>query len=341
MVSSPGLVPNGWTCFRATFMLCCILLLFGVSVCLYRYRQGDRSAVDYRDELAGMFLTNQGISRGISVSAVNAQARSPNETNKCVQQGNVSTTNVHQVGDTHQETKQHSKQDVLNTNQAKSTKEINKSTKEDNSSREVKIFTETKLHTKQDKSSTNQTKRHKEIKEEDNSPTVGVNQVKSSKETTKEDNSPTHQPSKESESPIDPLSSSRQDNSATHQINPPKEVKLDSKDKQDNSPSANVNQVKSSKETMKEDNSPTHQTTKESESPNGPLSSIIQMNSTHINGKLLEPIDTEWDKNIYFSVKTTAKYFKERLAALMPTWFQVINKKMVSISYKCILKLML
>ena len=337
MVSSPGLFPNGWTCFRATFMLCCILLLFGVSVCLYRYRQGDRFAVDYRDELAGMFLTNQGrISRGISVRAVNAQAGSPNETNKYVQQGNVSTTNVHQVGDTHQETKQHSKQDVLNTNQAKSTKEINKSTKEDNSSREVKTFTETKLHTKQDKSSTNQTKRQKEIKEEDNSPTVGVNQVKSSKETTKEDNSPTHQPSKESaESPIDPLNSSRQDNSATHQTKPSKE-ELDSKDKQDNSPSANFNQVKSSNEAIKKDNSPTHQTTKESESPIDPLSSIIQMNSTHINGKLLEPVDTKWDKNIYFSVKTTAKYFKERLAALMPTWFQVINKTMVSISYKCI-----
>jgi len=61
------------------------------------------------------------------------------------------------------------------------------------------------------------------------------------------------------------------------------------------------------------------------------LSSVgIQINSTHVNGKLLEPVDIKWDRNIYFSVKTTTKYFKERLSALIPTWFQVVNKKMVS-----------
>ncbi|XP_065903060.1 uncharacterized G-patch domain protein DDB_G0278987-like [Dysidea avara] len=320
MVTSRGLVPSGWTCFCATFILCCILLLFGVSVCFYHYHQGDRSVADYGDELT-KFLTNQGVSR----VSVNAQARSPNETNlNCVQQGKVSSSNsVHQVEDTHKETKLDSKQDAYNTNQAKSTKETNKSAKEDNSTHKLvkSSRTENKLHTKQDKSSTNQTEPPKEIKMEDNSPTVSVNQVKSSKETMKEDNPPTHQPSvKESESPIDPLSSSRQDNSATHQTKPSKE-ELDSKVKQDNSPS--VNQANSSKESMK--NTPTHQVkpTKESESsPYDPLSSIIEMNSTHINGKLLEPVDTKWDKNIYFSVKTTAKYFKERLAALMPTWIK-------------------
>jgi len=43
------------------------------------------------------------------------------------------------------------------------------------------------------------------------------------------------------------------------------------------------------------------------------------------------PVDVKWDRNIYFSVKTTAKYFKERLSVLITSWFQVINKEMVSV----------
>ena len=34
------------------------------------------------------------------------------------------------------------------------------------------------------------------------------------------------------------------------------------------------------------------------------LSYVIQMNSTHVNSKLLERVNVEWDRNIYFSVKT-------------------------------------
>jgi len=60
------------------------------------------------------------------------------------------------------------------------------------------------------------------------------------------------------------------------------------------------------------------------------LHPFIQLNSTHINGKLLELVDVKWNKNIYFSVKTTGKYFSDRLSALIPTWFQVVNKKTVS-----------
>ena len=269
------MIPVEWirTCFRATFIVCCILFVFGLSAWFYLYSQSDR--LHYKDEFfAGEFLINKGHGR-ISVAANARQARSPKQIDNCVHQGNVSTevstTNTHQVGNTHETI---DKDVMINSDEVKPNRETNNSVKEDNYTHKVKSSTETHV--------------------------------------------------------------SGQDNSATHQINPPKEVKLDSKDKQDNSPSANVNQVKSSNEAMKKDNSPTHQPIKESESPIDPLSSIIQMNSTHINGKLLEPVDTEWDENIYFSVKTTAKYFKERLAALMPTWFQVINKRMVSISYKCI-----
>jgi len=106
--------------------------------------------------------------------------------------------------------------------------------------------------------------------------------------------------------------------------NLPNESKLSSK--RDNSLTVNINQVKSSKETKGGGNT-AHEVKSQGTDP---LSSIIQMNSTHVNGKLLEPVDIMWDRNIYFSVKTTAKYFKERLSALIPTWFQVVNKKMVS-----------
>ena len=62
------------------------------------------------------------------------------------------------------------------------------------------------------------------------------------------------------------------------------------------------------------------------------LSSIdLKFDANHINGKLLEPVDVQWDNNIYFSVKTTTKNFKTRLSYLIATWFQVVNKKMVSI----------
>ena len=94
--------------------------------------------------------------------------------------------------------------------------------------------------------------------------------------------------------------------------------------------SAGQQPAKSDKETNNSE-SPTNQVklTKPQIKPSV-LSSVIQINSTHVNGKLLENVDVRWDKNIYFSIKTTTKYFKDRLPALIPTWFQVVNKNMVS-----------
>jgi len=79
----------------------------------------------------------------------------------------------------------------------------------------------------------------------------------------------------------------------------------------------------------------THQVefAKETEFKSNPLSALmINMNSTHVNGKRLERVDVNWDKNIYFSVKTTSKYYRERLSVSITTWFQLVNKKMVSLS---------
>ncbi|XP_065900824.1 beta-1,3-N-acetylglucosaminyltransferase manic fringe-like isoform X1 [Dysidea avara] len=95
--------------------------------------------------------------------------------------------------------------------------------------------------------------------------------------------------------------------------------------------SAGQQPAKSDKETNNSE-SPTNQVklTKPQIKPSV-LSSVIQINSTHVNGKLLENVDVRWDKNIYFSIKTTTKYFKDRLPALIPTWFQVVNKNMLTV----------
>ena len=55
-----------------------------------------------------------------------------------------------------------------------------------------------------------------------------------------------------------------------------------------------------------------------------------EMNATHINGILMEPVDAKYARNIYFTVKTTHKYYTERLFPLMSTWLQVVDKNKVS-----------
>ena len=57
------------------------------------------------------------------------------------------------------------------------------------------------------------------------------------------------------------------------------------------------------------------------------------MNTTHINGVLMEPVNANYTRNIYFSVKTTNKYYRERVLPLILTWFQVIDKNKVSNGY--------
>ena len=58
-----------------------------------------------------------------------------------------------------------------------------------------------------------------------------------------------------------------------------------------------------------------------------------RMNATHINGILMEPINTNYTRNIYFTVKTTHKFYTERLFPLMLTWLQLMDKNKVSCCY--------
>ena len=55
----------------------------------------------------------------------------------------------------------------------------------------------------------------------------------------------------------------------------------------------------------------------------------IEINTTHINGILMEPIHVNYIRNIYFTVKTTHKYYTNRLFPLMLTWLQTVDKNKV------------
>ena len=55
----------------------------------------------------------------------------------------------------------------------------------------------------------------------------------------------------------------------------------------------------------------------------------IGINATHINGILMEPVNANYSRNIYFTVKTTHKYYTNRLFPLMLTWLQAVDKNKV------------
>ena len=68
---------------------------------------------------------------------------------------------------------------------------------------------------------------------------------------------------------------------------------------------------------------------------NGRLDQLNQigvpgMNATHINGILLEPVNAKYTRNIYFTMKTTHKYYTKRLFLVMLTWLQVLDKNKVN-----------
>ena len=56
----------------------------------------------------------------------------------------------------------------------------------------------------------------------------------------------------------------------------------------------------------------------------------LDINSTHINGILIEPINVDYTRNIYFTIKTTHKYYTMRLLPLLLTWLQLVDKNKVS-----------
>ena len=58
-------------------------------------------------------------------------------------------------------------------------------------------------------------------------------------------------------------------------------------------------------------------------------STDIGINTTHIYGVLMEPVKVNYSANIFFTVKTTHKYYTNRLLLLMLTWLQTVDKNKV------------
>ena len=56
-----------------------------------------------------------------------------------------------------------------------------------------------------------------------------------------------------------------------------------------------------------------------------------EMNATHIYGLLLEPVNAKYTRNIYFTVKTTHKYYTGRLLSSVLSWLQVVDRNKVGI----------
>ena len=61
------------------------------------------------------------------------------------------------------------------------------------------------------------------------------------------------------------------------------------------------------------------------------------INATHVKQILMEPVSATYTRNIYFTVKTTYRYYSSRLFPLLVTWLQVVDKNKVS--HNCNIKL--
>ena len=60
---------------------------------------------------------------------------------------------------------------------------------------------------------------------------------------------------------------------------------------------------------------------------------VTNMNATHINGFLMEPVHANYTRNIYFTIKTTHRYYTYRLFPIMLTWLQSVDKNKVIYYY--------
>jgi len=66
--------------------------------------------------------------------------------------------------------------------------------------------------------------------------------------------------------------------------------------------------------------------------PRGTKSKIIvrsQGRSVVLGRPMEEPIDVNYIDNMYITVRTTAKYYKERLLLQMMTWLQIVKHKVI------------
>ena len=57
---------------------------------------------------------------------------------------------------------------------------------------------------------------------------------------------------------------------------------------------------------------------------------VLDMNTTHIKGVFMEHVNLDYPRNIYFTIKTSNKFYISRLFPLMLTWLQTVDKHKVS-----------
>ena len=92
--------------------------------------------------------------------------------------------------------------------------------------------------------------------------------------------------------------------------------------------STNQNDNKKEAPNLPDHTSPTSQTdgkVAESTSTNEKETSP-EVTSIKISGKPLEKVNANYTHNIYFSVKSSGKNYKDRLFPSMLTWFQLLDK---------------
>ena len=68
---------------------------------------------------------------------------------------------------------------------------------------------------------------------------------------------------------------------------------------------------------------------------------VVDMNITHIKGVFMEHVNLDYPRNIYFTIKTSNKFYISRLFPLMLTWLQTVDKHKVSYTTLMFIKLML
>ena len=54
------------------------------------------------------------------------------------------------------------------------------------------------------------------------------------------------------------------------------------------------------------------------------------INASHIYGLPMETVNADYTRNIYFTVRTTNKYYTKRLLPVTLTWLQVVDRNKVS-----------
>ena len=82
---------------------------------------------------------------------------------------------------------------------------------------------------------------------------------------------------------------------------------------------------------------PSHQIFR-TEVPTEATAVVPSLESIEADGKLMEPVTAKWERNVFFAIKSTTKFLTSRVRYLMLTWFQAVDKDMVSQIKMCMNK---